>query len=135
VTTLLTICQLITPIIYDHCHHFVTLHLTPQGEEYEFIQIDLTSKGQKDPKFLALQPFGKVPVLENTSNGFIIYESLAILRYLTVSAGGRWVVLKVVVLFSSVSADDAEGSLLYRDNNTCFLILWNDPVSPAPPLL
>ncbi len=47
---------------------------------YELIPIDISKGEQKADSFLKLQPFGKVPVLDD--DGFIMYESRAICKYL-----------------------------------------------------
>ncbi|KAL9618452.1 MAG: hypothetical protein Q9160_006830 [Pyrenula sp. 1 TL-2023] len=45
---------------------------------YEHILIDIAKSDQKSEAYMALQPFGKVPVLKD--DGFIIFESRAICR-------------------------------------------------------
>nr|B3FWR8.1 RecName: Full=Glutathione S-transferase hmp2; AltName: Full=Hypothemycin biosynthesis cluster protein hpm2 [Hypomyces subiculosus]ACD39752.1 glutathione-S-transferase [Hypomyces subiculosus]ACD39761.1 glutathione-S-transferase [Hypomyces subiculosus] len=47
---------------------------------YEHILVDISKGDQNKEEYLKLQPFGKVPVLDD--NGFIMYESRAICRYL-----------------------------------------------------
>ncbi|WEW56273.1 Glutathione S-transferase hmp2 [Emydomyces testavorans] len=47
---------------------------------YEHILIDIAKGDQKDEAYKKLQPFGKVPVLED--DGFFIFESRAICKYL-----------------------------------------------------
>ncbi|KAL1921620.1 uncharacterized protein VTP21DRAFT_11336 [Calcarisporiella thermophila] len=47
---------------------------------YEMIYIDLRKDEHKSDKFLKLQPFGKIPVIQD--GDFYIYESRAICRYL-----------------------------------------------------
>ncbi|KAF9259398.1 glutathione S-transferase [Marasmius fiardii PR-910] len=47
---------------------------------YELITIDLSKGEQKVPSFIEKQPFGQVPYLDD--NGFIVFESRAICRYL-----------------------------------------------------
>jgi glutathione S-transferase len=37
--------------------------LVTQGVPYDLVNIDLTCKGQKDPRYLELHPFGKVPTI------------------------------------------------------------------------
>ncbi|OJT08571.1 Glutathione S-transferase [Trametes pubescens] len=53
---------------------------------YEFISIDLAKGEQKTPEYLALQPFGQVPYLDD--DGFGLFESRAIARYLGLKYGG-----------------------------------------------
>lgn len=50
-------------------------------DQIEFVSIDLIAAEQKQPKFLAMNPIGKVPVLELEA-GTIISESTAITEYL-----------------------------------------------------
>ncbi|KAK7699352.1 Glutathione S-transferase hmp2 [Botryosphaeria dothidea] len=47
---------------------------------YEFILIDIAKGDQKSEEYRKLQPFGKVPVLDD--DGFLIFESRAICKYL-----------------------------------------------------
>jgi glutathione S-transferase len=47
---------------------------------YEFREVDLGGGAQKSPEFLALNPFGAVPVLED--GAVVIADSVAILVYL-----------------------------------------------------
>lgn len=49
--------------------------------QVEFVSIDLISAQQKQPAFLAMNPIGKVPVLE-LDDGALISESTAITMYL-----------------------------------------------------
>lgn len=50
------------------------------GVPYEYVTIDLLKGAHKQPTFTALNPHGRVPVLED--DGFFLYESNAILLYL-----------------------------------------------------
>jgi glutathione S-transferase len=54
--------------------------LEEAGLDYEFIPVDLAGGAQFKPEFLALNPNHQVPVLDD--EGFILYESAAIMRYL-----------------------------------------------------
>jgi glutathione S-transferase len=47
---------------------------------HEKILIDLPSREQKKPEFLAMNPYGRVPAIED--DGFQLYESASILVYL-----------------------------------------------------
>ncbi|GJP34374.1 hypothetical protein CLOM_g18823 [Closterium sp. NIES-68] len=49
-------------------------------EDYEWEQVDAPKGEARTPAFLAKQPFGKVPLLED--DGECIWESRAIMRYL-----------------------------------------------------
>ncbi len=52
---------------------------------HELIEVDLMAGAHKRPEFLALNPFGQVPVLED--DGVIVADSNAILVYLATKAG------------------------------------------------
>ncbi|KAJ7863574.1 glutathione S-transferase [Mycena leptocephala] len=58
----------------------VALVLAEKQIPFEHIVVDLGAQEQKTPEFLAMHPFGQVPVIDD--NGFILYESRAICRYL-----------------------------------------------------
>ena len=60
--------------------HRAELLLSLLDLEYSLIDVDLRKGEQKSESFLNLNPFGQVPVLDD--DGFIIYESNAILVYL-----------------------------------------------------
>lgn len=48
--------------------------------DFELVEIDLRNQGNKTPQFLAVNPNGKVPVLDD--DGFVLWESRAIMAYL-----------------------------------------------------
>ncbi len=58
----------------------VRIVLAEKGIKYERISVDLRKKEQKQEDFLKLNPYGKVPVIED--NGTVIYESSVINEYL-----------------------------------------------------
>ena len=62
-----------------HCHK-VRLFLSLIGVEYEPVAVDLLGGEHRRTPFLTLNPFGKVPVLDD--DGFIVRDSNAILVYL-----------------------------------------------------
>lgn len=47
---------------------------------YELILVDITMGDQNSEDYKKMQPFGKVPVLDD--NGFFMFESRAICKYL-----------------------------------------------------
>ena len=53
------------------------------GLEYEYIQISIRQRENRTKEYLALHPAGKVPVIDD--DGFILFESDAIMKYLAVS--------------------------------------------------
>ena len=70
--------------IYGHplstCTRKVLTVLAEKGHEVELVAVDLLQGEQKKDEHLARQPFGVVPALED--DGFRLYESRAIIRYL-----------------------------------------------------
>lgn len=62
-----------------HCHR-VELFLSLLRLPYERIDVDLAGGAQHRPEFLALNPFGQVPVLDD--GGTVLPDSNAILVYL-----------------------------------------------------
>jgi glutathione S-transferase len=59
------------------------------GVAFEPIQVDLTKGGARAPAFLALNPNGRVPVL--VDDDFVLWESTAIIQYLSARKGGALV--------------------------------------------
>ena len=65
------------------------LMLSLLGLPYEKVLVDLSKGQQKEPGYLALNPVGQVPSLDD--NGFVIRDSAAILVYLGAKYGkGSW---------------------------------------------
>jgi len=62
-----------------NCHK-VRMMLAMLEIEYESQNIDLLNKDQLTPEFLAINPFHKVPVIDD--DGFLLRDSAAILIYL-----------------------------------------------------
>lgn len=60
--------------------HRAQLMLSLLGLPFERVEIDLTRRAQKEPEFLAKNPLGQIPVLED--DGLTISDSNAILVYL-----------------------------------------------------
>ena len=54
---------------------------------YELVVVDIFKGEQHAPAFTAVQPFGQVPYLED-DDGFKVFESRAICRYLALKYGG-----------------------------------------------
>lgn len=65
--------------------HRARLFLSLLGIPHELVDVDLKSAAQKRPEFLALNPFGQVPVLDD--DGVIISDSNAILVYVATKLG------------------------------------------------
>jgi len=71
------------------CTQRVLTTLIEKGLGYELIKIDFVAGEHKTPKYLEeKQPFGVVPVLID-EDGFKIYESRAICRYLELKYHGK----------------------------------------------
>jgi glutathione S-transferase len=72
-----------------HCHR-VELFLSILGVAYEPVHVDLLQGEQKTPRFLNLNSFGQVPVLED--GALALSDSNAILVYLALryDREGRW---------------------------------------------
>jgi len=69
--------------------HRVQLMLSLLELPVEVIHIDLAKGAHKQPEFLAINPFGQVPVIDD--DGVILADSNAILVYLAQKYGkGRW---------------------------------------------
>ncbi|HLD65377.1 MAG TPA: glutathione S-transferase [Pseudomonas sp.] len=70
--------------------HRVELLLSLLGLPTELVFVDLAQGAHKRPEFLALNPFGQVPVIDD--NGTLLSDSNAILVYLAKAydKGGRW---------------------------------------------
>lgn len=53
------------------------------GLDYEYVQVNIREGENRTQEYLALHPAGKVPVIDD--DGFILFESDAIIKYLAVS--------------------------------------------------
>ncbi|KAG1781825.1 glutathione S-transferase [Suillus placidus] len=66
---------------HSTCTRLVALVCKEKNIPYELVHVNLAKGEQKDPAFTANQPFGQVPYIDD--EGFILYESRAIARYLS----------------------------------------------------
>ena len=68
--------------LYGSAMSFARVLVTILEEDlpYEHIPIDIATGEQKSAAYKVLQPFGKMPALED--DGFLIFESRAICKYL-----------------------------------------------------
>jgi glutathione S-transferase len=75
--------------ISGHCHR-VELLLSILGVAYEPVEVDLRAGAHKRPEFLALNPFGQIPVLRD--GDVVLADSNAILVYLArrYDTSGQW---------------------------------------------
>jgi glutathione S-transferase len=75
----------------------VKLLLSLLGLEYEWIKVDLMKGAHKASEFLALNPFGQVPLLMD--GDIVLADAQAILVYLARQYGGdRWLPLEALPL-------------------------------------
>jgi glutathione S-transferase len=69
-----------------HYHPFSTfsrrvrIALVEKNIPCELVEVDMMARAHRGPAYLALNPYGRVPTLEE--DGFVLYESTAILEYL-----------------------------------------------------
>jgi glutathione S-transferase len=104
----------------------VKLMLSLLGLDYEWIKVDLLTGAQKQPAFLAMNPFGQVPVL--VDKDLVLADAQAILVYLARQYGGEsWLPLEAesmsrVVRWLSTTAGEVrqgpESARLYHLFNT-----------------
>jgi glutathione S-transferase len=71
------------------CTRKVLTTLAETGTPYELELVDFAKGEHKQPAHLARQPWGKVPSLDD--DGFTMYESRAMCRYINAKAGGKLV--------------------------------------------
>ena len=58
----------------------VRIALIEKGLAADLVELDMARGAHREPAYLALNPYGRVPTLEE--DGFALYESTAILEYL-----------------------------------------------------
>ncbi len=79
--------------IYGHpmstCTRKVLTSLVETNTPYELVTIDFGTLEHKKEPHLSRQPFGRVPTLDD--DGFTMYESGAMCRYINEKAGGKLV--------------------------------------------
>jgi len=63
------------------------LMLSLLGLKYDRVPVDLAQGEQRQPRFLALNPRGQVPTLDD--GGVVVWDSLAVLVYLARKYGGE----------------------------------------------
>jgi glutathione S-transferase len=77
--------------VYGHpfstCTRKVLTTLAEKGHQAEFVMVDLTKGEHKAPHYTAKHPFGVIPFFED--DGFTMYESRAIIRYLDAKLPGE----------------------------------------------
>lgn len=79
--------------IYGHpmstCTRKVLTSLVETNTPYELVTLDFAKGEHKQQPHLSRQPFGRVPTLDD--DGFTMYESRAMCRYINDKAGGKLV--------------------------------------------
>lgn len=65
---------------HSTCSKRVATILIEKRVQFEFIVVDFSKKEHKSEAYLEKQPFGQVPYIDD--DGFILYESRAIARYI-----------------------------------------------------
>ncbi|KAJ7618756.1 glutathione S-transferase [Roridomyces roridus] len=83
----------------------VAMTLAEKQIPFKLVPVDLQVDAHKTPEFLALQPWGQVPVIDE--DGFILFESRAICRYLAQKYESQGTPLMPAV-------DDVEGRALFE---------------------
>ncbi|EDR07430.1 uncharacterized protein LACBIDRAFT_298606 [Laccaria bicolor S238N-H82] len=69
------------------CTKRVAIVLHEKNVPFEFHPIDFATGQHKSPEYLKYQPFGQVPYIDD--DGFILYESRAICRYIAEKYAGQ----------------------------------------------
>eukprot|EP01018_Ginkgo_biloba_P017866 Gb_10894 [translate_table: standard] len=65
----------------------VMVCLVEKNVEFETVDVNTRLKEHKKPEFLAIQPFGKIPVIQD--GDFTLFESRAIIRYIAMKYEGQ----------------------------------------------
>ena len=114
-----------------HCHR-VELLLSLLELPVELVDVDLPGKEHKSPRFLALNPFGQVPVIED--GGVVLGDSNAILVYLSRAYGeGRFEPQSAVLLAEQQRwLSVAAGPLAFGPAAARAQRLFNSPVELIP---
>ncbi|KIJ10791.1 hypothetical protein PAXINDRAFT_172063 [Paxillus involutus ATCC 200175] len=91
------------------CTLRVAVVLKEKDVPFEFHAVDLTKGEHKAPAFIANQPFGQVPYIDD--DGFILYESRAICRYIAAKYASQGTVLiptdpKALALFEQAASTE-----------------------------
>ena len=71
---------------HSTCTNRVRTVLEELSVPYELVLIDFAKGEHQTPEFVAVQPFGQVPYIDD--DGFQLFESRAICRYVALKYGG-----------------------------------------------
>lgn len=72
---------------YSTCSQRIFTVFAEKGVEHELVEVNLGVGEQKQAPHLKIQPFGRVPVLDD--DGFLLYESRAIAKYVAKKYAGQ----------------------------------------------
>ncbi|KAF7170328.1 hypothetical protein CNMCM5623_002772 [Aspergillus felis] len=75
--------------LWSTCTARVQLALIEKGVDAEIVNVDLAKGEHLAESYLEMQPFGKVPVLQDTETGVQIFESRAIAQYIIAKYRGQ----------------------------------------------
>jgi len=64
-------------------------YMAEKAISYEYVNIDLAARQNLAASYLEINPFGKLPALKDDSNGLVLFESGAILQYLSENYAGE----------------------------------------------
>jgi len=111
---------------FSTCSQRVLCVLAEKEIPFDFNLIDLGKGQHKGAEYLKLQPWGQVPVIDD--NGFILYESRAIIRYLEEKFAGQGTALlpkslqdrALVEQWISVETSNVTTELV----KLCFQLVW-----------
>lgn len=101
----------------------VSAVLEELGIPYQVHPIDLMQNEQKSPRFLELNPNGRIPVVVDTDNDLTLFESGAILIYLADKAArllpddpvGRYLAIQWVMFqMSGIGPMQGQANVFYR---------------------
>jgi GST-like protein len=70
--------------------HKVAIALEELALPYEIRMVEVFAGAGQTPEFLAKNPLGKIPVIEDSDTGAVVFESNAILQYLADQTGQLW---------------------------------------------
>jgi glutathione S-transferase len=111
--------------------HRVRLFLSLLGLPFETVEVDLLKGEQKRPEYLAMNPFGQVPVIQD--GALTLSDSNAILTYLALryDTSGHWLPRDPVsAALVQRWLSQAAGSLVNGPGNARVNVLFQRPHDP-----
>ncbi len=106
---------------------------------YEFILVEIRKGEQFQPEYLALHPFAKVPTIDD--NGFILWESGAILSYLAskydpiIDTPEKLAIVNQWVIFANSTLSDGIFAPQFQAKETPHLLGKLDEILRSQPYL